>query len=247
MPAFGENLRREREMRGVSLEEIASATKISIRFLDAIEREDFSKIPGGIFARSFIRTYARYLGLDEEQVVAEYQLAAQPQADFDLHRMSGSKSSGGRTRSRTTLIATLIAIVLLVGGYALFRYAPRSPEAPPPAATPPVAAPPATPALGRLPSSRTTHQRPKLNGTGVHHHRARGTRLSPSSQDLGCNPHIFLCSTGVEGESARFFVRARTRLMSLTFLAWEQLYSAEKITVSCPEEKTPAVMKVRAP
>ena len=61
MPAFGENLRREREMRGVSLEEISSATKISLRFLDAIEREDFSKLPGGIFSRSFIRTYARYL------------------------------------------------------------------------------------------------------------------------------------------------------------------------------------------
>jgi cytoskeletal protein RodZ len=49
MPAFGENLRREREMRGVSLEEISSATKISLRFLEAIEREDFSKLPPGGF------------------------------------------------------------------------------------------------------------------------------------------------------------------------------------------------------
>ena len=68
MSAFGENLRREREMRGVSLEEISSATKISLRFLDAIEREDFAKLPGGIFSRSFVRSYARYLGLDEERV-----------------------------------------------------------------------------------------------------------------------------------------------------------------------------------
>ena len=131
MPAFGENLRREREMRGVSLEEISSATKISLRFLEAIEREDFSKLPGGIFSRSFIRSYARYLGLDEERVVAEYQLAAQPQADFDLHRMAAGKSSSGQPTARTPLIATLVAVVLLAGGYVLFRYSPRAAEAPP--------------------------------------------------------------------------------------------------------------------
>ena len=130
MPAFGENLRREREMRGVSLEEISSATKISLRFLDAIEREDFSKLPGGIFSRSFIRSYARYLGLDEERVVAEFQLAAQPQVDFDLHRMAAGNSSSGRPAARTPLIATLVAVVLLAGGYALFRYSRRAAEAP---------------------------------------------------------------------------------------------------------------------
>jgi len=150
MPAFGENLRREREMRGVSLEEISSATKISMRFLEAIEREDFSKLPGGIFSRSFIRSYARYLGLEEERVMAEYQLAAQPYTDFDLHRMAAGPSSAGRPTARTPLIATLVAAVLLVGGYMLFRYSPRSTEAPappPPAPveTPKPAAPPAVP------------------------------------------------------------------------------------------------------
>jgi len=150
MPAFGENLRREREMRGVSLEEISSATKISMRFLEAIEREEFSKLPGGIFSRSFIRTYARYLGLDEERVVAEFQLAAQPQAEFDLHRMAAGASSSGRQAARTPLIATLVAVVLLAGGYVLFRYSPRASEvpAPPPPApvlTPKPAAPPTVP------------------------------------------------------------------------------------------------------
>jgi len=150
MPAFGENLRREREMRGVSLEEISSATKISLRFLEAIEREDFSKLPGGIFSRSFIRSYARYLGLDEERVVAEYQLAAQPQADFDLHRMAAGKSDSRRPTARTPLIATLVALILLAGGYVLFRYSPRAAEAPPPppapVLTPKPAAPPTVPA-----------------------------------------------------------------------------------------------------
>ncbi|MGA2987498.1 MAG: RodZ domain-containing protein [Terriglobia bacterium] len=141
MPAFGENLRREREMRGVSLEEISSATKISLRFLEAIEREDFTKLPGGIFSRSFIRTYARYLGLDEERVVAEFQQAARPQVDFDLHRMPSGKASSGRPGARTPLIATVVAAVLLGGGYILFRYSPRAAEAP----TPPPPAPVATP------------------------------------------------------------------------------------------------------
>jgi len=132
MSAFGENLRREREMRGVSLEEISSATKISIRFLEAIEREDFSKLPGGIFSRSFIRSYARYLGLDEERAVAEYQLAAHPQVDFDLHRMPAGSARAGRPSSRTPLIATLVAVLLLAGGYVLFRYSRRAAEAPAP-------------------------------------------------------------------------------------------------------------------
>jgi cytoskeleton protein RodZ len=148
MPAFGENLRREREMRGVSLEEISSATKISLRFLEAIEREDFSKLPGGIFSRSFIRSYARYLGLDEERVVAEYQLAAQPQVDFDLHRMPSGTFSSARRSARTPLIATLVAVVLLAGGYVLFRYSPRAsevPAPPPPVLTPKPAAPPTVP------------------------------------------------------------------------------------------------------
>jgi len=149
MPAFGENLRREREMRGVSLEEIASATKISLRFLEAIEREDFRKLPGGIFGRSFIRTYAKYLGLDEERVMAEFQLAAKPQPEVDLHRMTANRS--GTPSARTPLVATVVAIIMLAGGYELFRYSRRSvetPAAPPPSevVTPAPANPPAPPA-----------------------------------------------------------------------------------------------------
>ncbi|MGD0227074.1 MAG: helix-turn-helix domain-containing protein [Terriglobia bacterium] len=141
MSAFGENLRREREMRGVSLEEISSATKISLRFLDAIEREDFAKLPGGIFSRSFVRSYARYLGLDDERVVAEFQLAARPQTDFDLHRMAAGNTTSGRPGSRTPLIATGVAVVLLVGSYMLFRYSQRALEAPAPSPPPVVVAP----------------------------------------------------------------------------------------------------------
>jgi len=72
---FGEHLRREREMRGVSLEEIAGATRISTRFLDALEKEAWDRLPGGVFNRGFVRTVARFLGLEEESLLAEYTLA----------------------------------------------------------------------------------------------------------------------------------------------------------------------------
>jgi len=158
MPAFGENLRREREMRGVSLEEISAATKISLRFLDAIERDDFATLPGGIFSRSFVRSYARYLGLDDERVVAEFQLAARPQTDFDLHRIPAGNTTTSRPVSHTPMIATGIAIVLLAGSYVLYRYSQRALEAPIPSASPEVATPkpaapspqPAPPASGAV-------------------------------------------------------------------------------------------------
>ena len=62
-------------MRGITLEEIAEATKIGTRSLRALEEQDFDKLPGGIFNKGFVRAYARYLGLDEEQAVADYLAA----------------------------------------------------------------------------------------------------------------------------------------------------------------------------
>ena len=72
---FGERLRRERELREVSLEEVSTATRISSRFLQALENEDWSRLPGGIFGRGFVRTIARYVGLSEESLLADYDLA----------------------------------------------------------------------------------------------------------------------------------------------------------------------------
>jgi cytoskeleton protein RodZ len=135
MASFGENLQREREMRGVTLEEISSATKISVRFLQAIEAGEFAKLPGGIFTRSFIRAYAKYLGLDEEPVLAEYQLAAQPKPDVDLHRIIATRPVS-REGSRTPVLALLVAAAMLSGGYALFHYSRRAAEGPGPPANP---------------------------------------------------------------------------------------------------------------
>jgi cytoskeleton protein RodZ len=72
---FGERLKRERELREVSLKEITSATRIGPRFLEALENEEWDRLPGGVFNRGFVRAIARYLGLNEENLLAEYDLA----------------------------------------------------------------------------------------------------------------------------------------------------------------------------
>ena len=76
LASFGEELRREREIRGISLKEIADATKISKRFLEAIERNDHRMLPAPVFTRGFVREYARYLGLNADEIVNRYNFAA---------------------------------------------------------------------------------------------------------------------------------------------------------------------------
>src|ERR1700686_1838753 len=78
---FGERLKRERELREVTLEEITQATRIGSRFLGALENEEWDKLPGGVFNRGFVRSIAHYLGLDEEAFLAEYDLAYAAHAD----------------------------------------------------------------------------------------------------------------------------------------------------------------------
>jgi cytoskeleton protein RodZ len=74
MSSFGENLRRERELRGITLREIAESTKISVRFLQALEDDRVDVLPGGLFPRAFVKQYALFLGLDPERAVADFLL-----------------------------------------------------------------------------------------------------------------------------------------------------------------------------
>ena len=69
---FGPRLRSERERRGISLETLATVTKVSADLWDGLERNDFSRWPTGIFARAFVRDYAKAVGLDADEVVDEF-------------------------------------------------------------------------------------------------------------------------------------------------------------------------------
>jgi hypothetical protein len=72
MASFGETLKRERELREISLRDIADATKINIRYLEALEQNRFEILPGGLFNKGFIRAYARFIGANGEALVDGY-------------------------------------------------------------------------------------------------------------------------------------------------------------------------------
>lgn len=104
---FGERLKRERELREVSPNEIVVATRISQRFLEALENEQWEKLPGGVFNRGFVRAIARYLGLDEENLLAEYDLARGDQ-------VPEASLAENRIPSPSKWILALIAFGLLI-------------------------------------------------------------------------------------------------------------------------------------
>jgi transcriptional regulator with XRE-family HTH domain len=72
-PSFGEKLRRERERHDTTIEEIAAKTKIALRFLQALEKDDFDALPGRAFGKFYIRAYAEVLGFDPEPLIVEYE------------------------------------------------------------------------------------------------------------------------------------------------------------------------------
>jgi len=77
MSNFGEELKRERELRSISLREVAESTKINIRYLEAMERNDFSQLPGGVFNKGFVRAVSQFIGVDEEAMINAYLLEQQ--------------------------------------------------------------------------------------------------------------------------------------------------------------------------
>jgi cytoskeletal protein RodZ len=135
---FGEELRREREIRGISLKEIADATKISKRFLEAIERNDHKTLPAPVFTRGFIREYARYLGLQTEDMVNRYNYAAAgddriehsahldrliaasvPQEPPPLKPKQGIPPAYKRIDRNVYLVVALIAALVIVSWWAI--------------------------------------------------------------------------------------------------------------------------------
>jgi cytoskeletal protein RodZ len=118
---FGEHLRRERELRGVTLEEIAAATRISPRFLEALENERWDQLPGGAFNRGFIRSVARFLGLDEENMVAEYALETK---GLNQSAASPDPYSQGMPRDWRPAIAAgvVLLIVIFAAAFAIHHY-----------------------------------------------------------------------------------------------------------------------------
>ena len=143
--SFGEWLKRQRDLREISLREISDTTKINLRYLEALEQNNFSALPAAVFARGFLREYARYVGLDPDEVLNYYDAAQQEREPMD--------EAGPRPRrlhSSTQWFYGLVLTLAVVGLFgvvaAMSFWAERrpAPVEPPPIA-PPVfeAAPPA--------------------------------------------------------------------------------------------------------
>ena len=97
MADFGASFKKARESKGISLDQIAAETRISTRFLTAIENEEFQLLPGGIFNRGFVRTYAEKIGLDPEQAVADYErlVTVREPAEIQTAPAAQSEKKGG--------------------------------------------------------------------------------------------------------------------------------------------------------
>ena len=89
--------------RGISLAQIAESTKISVRSLEAIERGDFHKLPGGIYNTSYIRQYARAIDYDESAILAVYQQAMKPGALVDEGAGRNGRNLFGGFRPASTI------------------------------------------------------------------------------------------------------------------------------------------------
>lgn len=149
---FGGKLRAARERRGISLRQIAGATKISVAALDALERNDISRLPGGIFSRAFVRSYASEVGLDPEATIQDF-IAQFPQDSVTAgHPTTGpvgdNQPYGSDRRMPSSFLGLLALSVPLAGAVVYFGTAGRraTPNETPVAVTSPAAeAPPPVP------------------------------------------------------------------------------------------------------
>ncbi len=121
---LGQELKRRREARGIELQEISNATRVAVRFLRAIEEDDFQSLPGGLFTRSFIRTYARHVGMDEEEAIARYyEQTGQTREDVPRYPFTTVAAERARSVFWTRVVVVLfVAGVLVLGGYGGWHY-----------------------------------------------------------------------------------------------------------------------------
>jgi transcriptional regulator with XRE-family HTH domain len=126
---FGDRLRQAREARGVTLDAIFQETHIAKRYLEALEKSDVGALPGGIFDKGFIRSYAQCVGVDPEPILTAYGVArrqASPEQAADpervLHELAFQADRRGATRSWPRVPVSvaaglaLLSIALLVAG-----------------------------------------------------------------------------------------------------------------------------------
>lgn len=159
MTSIGETLRRERLRRGWNLDQVAAETKISLHLLEAIEADQFDRLPGGVFARNFVRQYARLLRIDEEEILAAFRHQFEEHAEAvppepaphpsGVPPLAALRDRLGPGTSLSAFVGLVLVILACAGVYSLWQRARRPAPSPEPVAAvvskprPPVAAQPA--------------------------------------------------------------------------------------------------------
>jgi cytoskeleton protein RodZ len=189
---FGGMLKAAREKRGVSLRHIANATKITVAALEALERNDISRLPGGLFSRSFVRSYALEVGLDPDQtierLVARFPELAVTAAHAAAEQQEEEEEHDSNQQTAATFVRLIAISVPIVAGLLYLgtvarrgaetpraaepvRGAASTPEPPAAPAPPPASAPAAVPvpaspvaSAGSSPTQETSRPAPATSG-----------------------------------------------------------------------------------
>ncbi|MGI9952506.1 RodZ domain-containing protein [Moorellaceae bacterium AZ2] len=172
MGRIGEELRRAREEKGITLREAEEATKIRLKYLEALEKEDFRQFPGRVYAVGFLRSYARYLGLDPRELVEELkaELPSEEEEEYKAPSSPEEYQQKGKKKGLRRWLTVFLVLFLLWGlNYLYNRSRPVSDgglQSPPPAGnntvTPPSAQPAPSPSSEPPPA-----QAPQVSGVEV--------------------------------------------------------------------------------
>jgi len=143
MTSIGETLRRERLRRGWDLERVAAETKITPHLLEAIEADQFDRLPGGVIGRNFVRQYARMLKLDDDELIARFRKQfeepaavppeppPEPVASFQVPPLEDFLARLGPGSSLSAFIWLVVVILVCSGAYGLWQRARRTAAAVP--------------------------------------------------------------------------------------------------------------------
>jgi len=126
MASFGEELRRERELRDISIREIAEATNIPARFLESLEENNFKILPGGAYNRGFIRSYCRHIGINVDEMVNAYHLEIERQesaaAQTDRRKPPTPAPAAAAGQGSSTGVIVGVAVLVIASTFAFFYY-----------------------------------------------------------------------------------------------------------------------------
>ncbi len=131
MTAPGQELKKDREAKGISLKAVADATRITQRYLEAVESDRLDLLPGGFFVKAILRSYAKAVGLDEEEILERYRRAGVVAVGGpDGARKQASENRGSKKRARS-LAGAAAAVIVILSFAVYFLTRPGKPGTPP--------------------------------------------------------------------------------------------------------------------